>query len=360
MKKGVAVVVAVVLVIVFTGVALITGGNPQNGACAATAADATAAAGHDPVAGYGGEQLANAAAVMNAGAVLGVPVQGQIIGVMTAMGESSLRDIDHGDTAGPDSRGLFQQRDTWGTLTDRMNPATAATLFFRRLLQVPNWQTMTPTQAAHAVQHNADPDHYTPWYDPAVDVVTALVGGDAACAAGVTGNAQALAQHLVDLTEQGSISWLTPSHYPEIQAIAAGTPKPECGVDTRILQVITVASATFRSIGISDINRLCTGQRPGAGNASAHVTHGGGHAVDFYAFAGTPTTGADPNAVKLLRTLGPVMADGSAVGQVQCRARAGSSVTLPFRQFDDTCNHLHVQVDPSGTEPMNLGNVGSS
>jgi len=135
---------------------------------------------------------------------------------------------------------------------------------------------------------------------------------------------------------------------------------PNCGVDTRILQVITVATRTFSSVGVSDVNRLCSGERPGAGDASAHVVNGGGHAVDFYAFDGTPTTGADANAIKLLRTLGPVMADGSGTGQSQCRAAAGDALDLPMTQFPDTCNHIHVQVDPWGDEPMKLAASGTS
>lgn len=351
---------AAVLVVVFVGLALVTGGGSQNSACAATAANADAAGAHDAIDGYSGDQLVNAAAIMNAGAALGVDVQGQTIAVMTAMGESTLKNIDYGDKAGPDSRGLFQQRDTWGTLAQRMNPAQAATFFYQRLLKVPNWQTMTPTLAAHAVQINRDPNHYAKFFNAATAVVTALSGGSAACAAGVSGDAQALAKHIVDLTNQGKIAWLSPTHFPEVQAIADGKPKQNCNVDTRILQVITIATKTFQSIGISDVNRLCTGQRPGAGNLSAHVVNGGGHAVDFYAFDGTPTTGADANAIKLLRALGPVMPDNSGTGQVQCRANAGSSIDLPMNQFDDSCNHVHVQVDPKGDEPMKLTSGGDN
>ncbi|MFT7712320.1 hypothetical protein ACMT9Y_15275 [Clavibacter tessellarius] len=319
-----------------------------------TSADGNAAAAHDPVAGYSGDQLANAAAIMNAGAALGLDAQGQTIGVMTAMGESSLTNIDHGDLVGPDSRGLFQQRDTWGTLAQRMDPRQAATFFFERLLRVPNWRTLTPTAAAHAVQINADPDHYTRFYAAATAVVNALTSGSSACTAGVSGDARTLAQNIMKLTNEGKVTWLSATHRSEVQAIADGQVKPDCGVDTRILQVITVATQTFPSVGVSDINRLCSGERPGAGAASAHVVNGGGHAVDFYAFDGTPTTGADANAVKLLRALGPVMADGSGTGQSQCRLAAGNALDLPMNQFPDTCNHVHVQVDPYGDEPMKL------
>ena len=65
-----------------------------------------------PVAGYRGEQLANAAAIVNAGESLGLDTCAQTIGVMTAMGESSLRVLDRGDTAGPDSRGCSSSEPT--------------------------------------------------------------------------------------------------------------------------------------------------------------------------------------------------------------------------------------------------------
>src|SRR5690606_34445211 len=74
---------------------------------------------------YSGKQLENAALIINAGKKLGLNKQGQTIGVMTAIGESTLNNIDRGDTAGPDSRGLFQQRanGAWGTLEERMDPS---------------------------------------------------------------------------------------------------------------------------------------------------------------------------------------------------------------------------------------------
>lgn len=50
---------------------------------------------------------------------------------MTAMGPSSLTVVDHGDAAGPDSRGLFQQRASWGTYAHRMNPAKSAAQFYQ-------------------------------------------------------------------------------------------------------------------------------------------------------------------------------------------------------------------------------------
>ncbi len=86
--------------------------------------------------------------------------------------------LDHGDTAGPDSRGLFQQRDNgaWGTYAERMDPTASARSFFRALERVDGRDAMTPTLVAHAVQRNADPNHYTRYWDDAVGLVARLRG----------------------------------------------------------------------------------------------------------------------------------------------------------------------------------------
>lgn len=130
------------------------------------------------VAGYGGVQLKNAALIVNAGKSLKLSLYGQQIGVMTAMGESGLQVLDYGDGPGPDSRGLFQQRGNgaWGSYTDRMDPTISATNFFKAMMQVSGWESLTPTEAAHKTQRNADPDHYTKYWDAALKVVDSVSG----------------------------------------------------------------------------------------------------------------------------------------------------------------------------------------
>lgn len=139
------------------------------------------------IAGWQGEQLENAATIMTTASALGLGRDGQILGVMTAMGESSLRNIDYGDweTSGftnPDgsrtsSIGLFQQQDWWGTADQRMDPATSATLFFTRLLRLPDWQQMEPSHAIHRVQINMDRDYYSRYEADATAVVDGLSHG---------------------------------------------------------------------------------------------------------------------------------------------------------------------------------------
>ena len=142
-----------------------------------------------PVAGYSGEQLVNAAYVLTAGKDLGLGVRDQTIGVMTAMGESSLRVIDYGDTAGPDSRGLFQQRanGAWGSYEDRMDPYISSTNFFKAMMKVDGRDALEPTIVAHRTQRNADPHHYTKFWGPAVAVVEALTGVDTGLGGGSGG-----------------------------------------------------------------------------------------------------------------------------------------------------------------------------
>jgi hypothetical protein len=129
-----------------------------------------------PVAGFCQVELANAAHIMTAARIEGLGTRTQTVGVMTAIGESGLRVLDHGDSAGPDSRGLFQQRDNgaWGTLTDRMDPLTSAENFFLKLQTVPDWQTMDPSLLAHTVQVNSDSNHYTRYWSAAQTIVASL------------------------------------------------------------------------------------------------------------------------------------------------------------------------------------------
>jgi PKD repeat protein len=149
---------------------------------ATTTPTAAVPAGTTSIAGYSGVQLDNAVSIMRAaiaenfGSLL---THAQEIGVMTAMGESGLRVL-----SGTTYIGLFQQSSSWGTTAQRMDPYQSAILFYNRLKTVSGWETMTPTHAAHAVQINADPEYYTPFYAPAQQVVaklatTSTVGNDA-------------------------------------------------------------------------------------------------------------------------------------------------------------------------------------
>ncbi len=92
----------------------------------------------------------------------GLPIRAATIATATAMQESSLKNLDYGDTVGPDSRGLFQQRPSqgWGTEEQIMNPAYAINAFYSALVKVSGYESMSITAAAQAVQRSALPDAY--------------------------------------------------------------------------------------------------------------------------------------------------------------------------------------------------------
>jgi hypothetical protein len=145
------------------------------------------------IAGYDHDQLVIAANVIQAGKDLSLNVRDQTIGVMTAMGESSLQNLDYGDegqgVTNPDgtptcSVGVFQQQwclpgAPWGTKAEAMNPLIASTHFFQSMTaKVPERESIEPTMVAHRTQGNADPYYYTQFWEPAVQVIEGLANID--------------------------------------------------------------------------------------------------------------------------------------------------------------------------------------
>jgi hypothetical protein len=108
------------------------------------------------------EQRKNAQIIINKGKEMGASPRDIQIALMTAMQESGLRNLDHGDR---DSAGLFQQRPScgWGSHAQVTNPDYAAGKFYEHLLRLPNRDSMSLTQAAQAVQRSAFPNAYAKW-----------------------------------------------------------------------------------------------------------------------------------------------------------------------------------------------------
>ncbi|MDA2812499.1 hypothetical protein O4J56_17785 [Nocardiopsis sp. RSe5-2] len=182
----------VVLASIAVPMALVVGGilflftiTGTTGYCSATSTTGVSldedALPEDGIGVWGPKQLGNAVIIMNVAADMGLSTRDQTIGVMTAMGESSLEVIDRGDAAGPDSRGLFQQRDNgaWGTYEDRMDPVRSSEMFFEQLEKVEGREDMEPTLVAHEVQRNEDKYHYASYWEDAKQVVSQLSGVEA-------------------------------------------------------------------------------------------------------------------------------------------------------------------------------------
>lgn len=163
------------------GIAALDEKEPPS-ACSPTSAVSVDVANLPEVPGFTPEQVRNAAIIADVGAKFGGGEKGQIIGLITAMQESQLgadptakSPDEHGDA------GLFQQRQKegwYGSLEQVNDPAYGASAFFNGvtaksagdygsagggsgyghiigLKDIPNWQSMTPTEAAASVQRPA-------------------------------------------------------------------------------------------------------------------------------------------------------------------------------------------------------------
>ena len=133
--------------------------------------------------GAGGEDLAtdqaaNAALISAVAVRRGLPARAASIALATSMQESKLRNIGHGDQAGPDSRGLFQQRPSqgWGTEAQVMDPYHATNAFYDALEKVPGYQAIPITEAAQRVQRSAYPGAYAQHEPMARAFASALTG----------------------------------------------------------------------------------------------------------------------------------------------------------------------------------------
>lgn len=117
--------------------------------------------------GLNPDQLKNASTIASVGRSLGASSRDIVIALMTAMQESTLRNISYGDR---DSVGLFQQRAPWGSFDERTNPRESARMFFQGgqggqpgLFSKRGRNDMSLAQAAQAVQVSAYPDAYAKW-----------------------------------------------------------------------------------------------------------------------------------------------------------------------------------------------------
>lgn len=119
------------------------------------------------------EQTAHAGIIVTTVQALGLPQRAAVIAIATALQESGLHNVNHGDAVGPDSRGLFQQRASWGPESVRMDPAGATKLFLAVLVKVPLWDRLPLGVVAQAVQHSADPTGS--WYANHEAEATAIV-----------------------------------------------------------------------------------------------------------------------------------------------------------------------------------------
>lgn len=125
------------------------------------------------------EQAVNAATIAAVGTDRAMPERAVAIALATAIQESGLRNLAHGDR---DSLGLFQQRPSqgWGTARQVRDPAYAADIFYEHLAKVDDYTELPLTVAAQRVQRSGYPEAYAKHERDAVLLAAALTGTSAA------------------------------------------------------------------------------------------------------------------------------------------------------------------------------------
>ncbi|MBO3664702.1 LysM peptidoglycan-binding domain-containing protein [Microbacterium stercoris] len=146
-------------------------------AAAAPAPASAPAAAEDPriqrTAVLDAQQIENAKIIISVGREIGASDRAIAIALATAMVESGIRNLNHGDR---DSLGMFQQRPSagWGTPEQVRDRYRSTRVFFggpndpnghktRGLYDIKGWEKMTFTNAAQAVQVSAFPNRYGQW-----------------------------------------------------------------------------------------------------------------------------------------------------------------------------------------------------
>jgi hypothetical protein len=121
------------------------------------------------------DQAANAATIAGVGAKLKMSERAVTVAIATALQESKLHNLDHGDR---DSLGLFQQRPSqgWGSARQVRDPVYSSTRFYRALAGVDGWERLSLTRAAQAVQRSALPSAYAKHEPQATALASALTG----------------------------------------------------------------------------------------------------------------------------------------------------------------------------------------
>ncbi|QDY91782.1 hypothetical protein E7Y32_10130 [Arthrobacter sp. UKPF54-2] len=194
------------------------------------------------------DQAANAALIGATAVQRGLPARAASIALATSMQESKLRNIGHGDQAGPDSRGLFQQRPSqgWGTEEEVMDPYHATNAFYDALVKVPGYEVIPITEAAQKVQRSAYPGAYAQHEGMARAFASALTGHTSQgldCSLrspDEAGDAGLLQQHLA-------------ASFGAIPATAAGRTVTVQAQDTRGWAVAQWAVANAKALSITEV-----------------------------------------------------------------------------------------------------------
>ncbi|MEV0136392.1 hypothetical protein AB0H83_49220 [Dactylosporangium sp. NPDC050688] len=142
---------------------------------------------HAPVGGLTQAEMNNAVAIIDVARQLNLPRRAAVVGIATALQESHLRNLanpnvpqslqrpNEGVGYDYDSVGLFQQRPSWGSVDQLMDPRESARKFYAALSRIQGWEQLAVTVAAQMVQRSAFPDAYAKWEGLAQRIVDAVM-----------------------------------------------------------------------------------------------------------------------------------------------------------------------------------------
>ncbi|MEU4509151.1 VCBS repeat-containing protein, partial [Nonomuraea wenchangensis] len=109
----------------------------------------------------------------------GLATRAAVIAIATTIVESSIQNIS--EEVDHDSLGLFQQRASWGTRTQRLNPTWATNAFLDKMIRLypgDSWKTAPVGEVCQAVQVSDYPDRYQGQAADAQIIVDALAKPD--------------------------------------------------------------------------------------------------------------------------------------------------------------------------------------
>lgn len=166
------------------------------------------------------------------------------------------------------------------------------------------------------------------------------VTGGAASVAAASGNAKQLAQQILN---NNKVTYSCGSSaQQDIQNAAQGKPGTAgAPINPEILKLIAT---------VGQNHSVCVSALESYGeHHSDHSYHYTGDAVDFGSVDGVVITGRNAPALTIIHVAEQILPHGTKFGQWHdpgTGALCGPEISFPagYSQFDDTCNHLHVQV----------------
>lgn len=194
------------------------------------------------------DQAANAALISGISIERGLPARAASIALATAIQESKLRNIDYGDHAGPDSRGLFQQRPSqgWGTEEQVQDPVYAANKFYEVLEKIPDYESMPVTDAAQTVQRSAYPLAYADHEAEAKAFASALTGHSPAALNCILKDAETSGDPTAVLAQLAAV-------HPGLDAAVAGRELRVAATDERGWAVAQWAVASAKQLNLESV-----------------------------------------------------------------------------------------------------------